>query len=439
MKSLGVDALVIDVLGTLVDEPAGITAGIHTFAPSLDEQTVLGLLALWHSSIDREQRRIVAGDRPYATSRVLDHEAACLVAERVGIDDPAAITRLAESAEHLPPWTDTVAGLAALAELFPLLGLSNASRSHLLELNFHAGLRWHQALSAEDARTYTGTSCVRARHRSIRGSTTATTHGRRPCLGPARSPEPGDANRLCRAPGRRSPQRHGSIRLPRRGSHRLGRPTRGISGLSTADGAATFACRHPPYRPVHQSRRIRRSVLASAGGSCASALPSCCGHTSAPTKTPSGSPITTTHPTTTQPPHDMSALIAHIPRRSTEQTTYADRPPRHPPPPSMRPTPRHTDRKEWVSTQHRHPIVGCSRPVELRSRPARPRHIRGDERGDGFAPRPTPEIRRSPDQSSRALMVASPCTTPLCTSVRAWRLGLDNATVERRKPDLRWN
>ena len=154
MKSSEVDALVIDVLGTLVDEPAGITAGIRAFAPSLDEQTVVGLLELWHSSIDREQRRIVAGDRPYATSRVLDHEAACLVAERVGIDDPAAIKRLAESAEHLPPWTDTVAGLAALAERFPLLGLSNASRSHLLELNFHAGLRWHQALTAEDARTY---------------------------------------------------------------------------------------------------------------------------------------------------------------------------------------------------------------------------------------------------------------------------------------------
>ncbi len=49
---------------------------------------------------------------------------------------------------------DTVAGLAQLAERFPLIGLSNASRTALLGLNAHAGLRWHQALSAEDARTY---------------------------------------------------------------------------------------------------------------------------------------------------------------------------------------------------------------------------------------------------------------------------------------------
>jgi 2-haloacid dehalogenase len=43
---------------------------------------------------------------------------------------------------------------ARLAERFPLIGLSNASRTALLELNAHAGLRWHQALSAEEARTY---------------------------------------------------------------------------------------------------------------------------------------------------------------------------------------------------------------------------------------------------------------------------------------------
>ncbi len=34
------------------------------------------------------------------------------------------------------------------------MALSNASQVALLYLNAHAGLRWHQALSAEDARTY---------------------------------------------------------------------------------------------------------------------------------------------------------------------------------------------------------------------------------------------------------------------------------------------
>ncbi|MFG2205782.1 haloacid dehalogenase type II [Streptomyces sp. NPDC048638] len=77
-----------------------------------------------------------------------------LVADAAGVDDPAVVAALALSGRRLPPWPDTVAGLARLAERFPLIGLSNASRTALLGLNPHAGLRWHQALSAEDARAY---------------------------------------------------------------------------------------------------------------------------------------------------------------------------------------------------------------------------------------------------------------------------------------------
>jgi 2-haloacid dehalogenase len=149
-----IDAIVFDVLGTLVDEPTGIRAAIRQLAPSLDDPGVEQLLSLWQQHIDREQRRILDGVRPYLTSDVLDLEAARLVAHAAGVDDPTAVATLALAGRRLPPWPDTVAGLARLAERFPLIGLSNASRTALLELNAHAGLRWHQALSAEDARTY---------------------------------------------------------------------------------------------------------------------------------------------------------------------------------------------------------------------------------------------------------------------------------------------
>jgi 2-haloacid dehalogenase len=154
MSELEIDAVVFDVLGTLVDEPAGIRAGIRELAPSLDDPGIERLLSLWQRHIDREQRRILDGGRPYLTSDALDREAARLVADAAGVDDPAAVAVLAASAHRLPPWPDTVAGLARLAERFPLIGLSNASRTALLELDAHAGLRWHQVLSAEDARTY---------------------------------------------------------------------------------------------------------------------------------------------------------------------------------------------------------------------------------------------------------------------------------------------
>ncbi|MEV5527747.1 haloacid dehalogenase type II [Streptomyces prunicolor] len=154
MSVIEIDAVVFDVLGTLVDEPPGLRAGIRELAPALDEFGVERLLSLWQRHIEREQRRVLDGVRPYLASDVLDLEAARLVADAAGVDDPAAVAALARSARRLPPWHDTVAGLARIAERFPLIGLSNASRTALLGINAHAGLRWHQALSAEDARTY---------------------------------------------------------------------------------------------------------------------------------------------------------------------------------------------------------------------------------------------------------------------------------------------
>ncbi|MFD0020598.1 haloacid dehalogenase type II [Streptomyces sp. NPDC058382] len=148
------DALVVDVLGTLVDESAGLRAGIRALDPSLDEAGAERLLSLWRQHIDREQRRVVEGARPYLTTDALDREAAQLVADAAGVGDPAAVAELALSGRRLPAWPDSVAGLARLAGRFPLIGLSNASRTALLGLNAHAGLRWHQALSAEDARTF---------------------------------------------------------------------------------------------------------------------------------------------------------------------------------------------------------------------------------------------------------------------------------------------
>ncbi|MGW1336478.1 haloacid dehalogenase type II [Streptomyces rubiginosohelvolus] len=162
MAELTIDAVVFDVLGTLVDEPAGLREGIGALTPSpaLDAPGTERLLLLWQQHIEREQRRVVDGDRPYLPSDALDREAAEVVARAAGARDPGAVAApdavetLARAARRLPPWPDTVAGLARLAGHFPLIGLSNASRTALLELNAHAGLRWHQALSAEDARTY---------------------------------------------------------------------------------------------------------------------------------------------------------------------------------------------------------------------------------------------------------------------------------------------
>lgn len=97
---------------------------------------------------------IAGGQRPYANTDEIDREAAARVAEHAHLTDADAIARLATASWRLPAWPDSVAGLDELSRRFTVLGLSNASRTSLLRLNRHAGLRWHGALSAESARAY---------------------------------------------------------------------------------------------------------------------------------------------------------------------------------------------------------------------------------------------------------------------------------------------
>ncbi|MCQ4212015.1 haloacid dehalogenase type II [Streptomyces longispororuber] len=149
-----IEAIVCDVLGTMVDEPGGLRAAVREAVPGADAATRDLLLSVWQDHIEQEQLRIGHKERPYANSEVLDREAARRVADRAGLTDPAAVERLAGAGRRLSPWPDSVTGLARLARHVPVLGLSNASRTTLLRLNAYAGLRWHQALSAEDARAY---------------------------------------------------------------------------------------------------------------------------------------------------------------------------------------------------------------------------------------------------------------------------------------------
>ncbi|MGY1439925.1 haloacid dehalogenase type II [Streptomyces reniochalinae] len=150
----GIEVVVFDVLGTLVDEPGGLRAALREAVPAADDASADELLILWQRHREREEQRIGQGDRAYANTGVIDAEAAQQVADRAGITDPAAIARLATAGQRLPPWDDSVAGLARLAQRLPVLGLSNAGHTALLRLNAHAGLRWHQALSAEAVPAY---------------------------------------------------------------------------------------------------------------------------------------------------------------------------------------------------------------------------------------------------------------------------------------------
>ena len=150
-----IDVIVFDILGTMVDEPSGIRRGLRTSLPDIDDARTSELLEVWRRHVDGQQQEVLAGRRrPYASSTVIDLEAATRVAAEADISDADAVRSLAASGQRLEPWPDSVPALDRIASHFPVVGLSNASHSALTRISAHAGLRWHQVVSAEDAHSY---------------------------------------------------------------------------------------------------------------------------------------------------------------------------------------------------------------------------------------------------------------------------------------------
>ncbi|MDQ4054180.1 MAG: haloacid dehalogenase type II [Actinomycetota bacterium] len=149
-----IDVIVFDILGTMVDEPGGIARGLRALLPDIDDARTNELLEVWRSHVDEQQQEMLADRRSYADSTVIDLEAATRVAAEAGVSDADAVRTLAASGHRLDPWPDSVAALDRIAARFPVVGLSNASHCALTRISAHAGLRWHQLLSAEDAHSY---------------------------------------------------------------------------------------------------------------------------------------------------------------------------------------------------------------------------------------------------------------------------------------------
>ncbi|MGO1850419.1 haloacid dehalogenase type II [Microbacterium sp.] len=152
------DVIVFDVLGTLVDQPAGLRAAIATAVPGADPQVVDALADRWQRHVEDRQLEMAEGSRPYAGSDVLDAEAAAVILEEVSSRglavDPVAVGQLATASERLPPWPDSVAELRRIGQRTPVLALSNAAPATLLRLAANSGLRWHEAVSADAVNAY---------------------------------------------------------------------------------------------------------------------------------------------------------------------------------------------------------------------------------------------------------------------------------------------
>ena len=147
-------AVAIDVLGTLVDEPAAIASTLRAQLPGSSGDDIDRALHEWDAYLARAQRDIVAGRRGFVDADALEAETlAHVLGDARPIDDaPAAPLSCVGAA--LDPWPDAVEGVRRLAELLPVYGLSNATTGTLEALASRAGFAWSGALSASAAAAY---------------------------------------------------------------------------------------------------------------------------------------------------------------------------------------------------------------------------------------------------------------------------------------------
>jgi 2-haloacid dehalogenase len=155
-----VRAVLFDVFGTVVDWRSGIAAAVRLFAGrhglDLNEYAFADS---WRGQYQPALGRVRSGARPFASLDVLHRENLDEALRAAALDpaafDPAELDVLARAWHFLPPWPDSVAGIAAIKQGGYIVGpLSNGNTSLLLDMAKAAGLPWDLILGADISRAY---------------------------------------------------------------------------------------------------------------------------------------------------------------------------------------------------------------------------------------------------------------------------------------------
>ena len=152
-----VRALTFDVFGTTVDWRTGVSAGARRLGALSGVDADWERLAdLWRALYMPSMNRVRSGELPWTNFDRLHRKSLDEVLRDVGADgfDAAAREELTLAWERLPPWPDSVQGLARLARRFTVSTLSNGNRAQQAALIRFAGLPFQRMLSAEDFRHY---------------------------------------------------------------------------------------------------------------------------------------------------------------------------------------------------------------------------------------------------------------------------------------------
>ena len=152
-------AVLFDVFGTVVDWRTGIADAVREFAAehglALEPERFADA---WRGRYIPSTGLVRAGQRPFVSLDVLHRENLDETLAEAGIDpggfEPGVLDGLARAWHVLPPWPDSVAGIAELKPHYIVGPLSNGNTSLLLDMAKAAGLPWDLILGSDVTRAY---------------------------------------------------------------------------------------------------------------------------------------------------------------------------------------------------------------------------------------------------------------------------------------------
>jgi 2-haloacid dehalogenase len=150
-----IDAILFDVIGTLVDEDATWTRVAADIAAEAGLASAADLRRRWEGILDARMSAVVAGDAPWQPhAELMGAAAADALAELGGTPTPELRARAARSDREHPAWPDVARATAALRRRRLVAGLSNGDLGSLARLAHAEAIAWDAVLSTGSVRTF---------------------------------------------------------------------------------------------------------------------------------------------------------------------------------------------------------------------------------------------------------------------------------------------
>ncbi|WP_152654568.1 HAD-IA family hydrolase [Oceanobacillus sp. CFH 90083] len=153
----GVNTLVFDIVGTLLDSVGTIQSEITDVFINcgIDEHTAQDVAYEWNSKQSSFPAAIASGQQPWMLEDdIRRHLLESILESRDILLNQDDFERLATVGRRFRPWPEASRQLNELGSLITTTGLTNSGFTQIIEACTHAELRWHALLSTQFAQTY---------------------------------------------------------------------------------------------------------------------------------------------------------------------------------------------------------------------------------------------------------------------------------------------